>query len=114
MHKIIISWKGEHKSSFIIWLIKRQYSAVAMCMLLPVLPGPEIIFRPVHEKSSANSGKCLANFRPQILPASFFSPAPLELFGRNFGHVATLAATHPPTPPLPPSLPSLSSHPSHP
>jgi hypothetical protein len=77
-------------------------------MLLPVLPGPKIIFRPVHEKSSANSGKCLANFQPQILPANFFSPAPLELFDRNFGHLATLAATHPPTPhfplPLPPSL----------
>jgi hypothetical protein len=82
-------------------------------MLLPVLPGPEIIFRPVHEKSSANSGKCLVNFQPQILPASFFSPAHLELFGRYFGHLATLAATHPPTPTSPfPSLPFLSPLPS--
>jgi hypothetical protein len=72
-------------------------------MLLPVLPGPEIIFQPVHEKS-------LANFRPQILLANLFSPAPFELFGRNFGHLATLAAAQPPTPPLPPSpiLPFLS------
>jgi hypothetical protein len=83
-------------------------------MLLPVLPGPEIIFRPVHEKSSANSGKFLANFRPQILPANFFSPAPLELFGRNFGHLATLATAQPPTHPTSPfpSLPFLSSLPS--
>jgi hypothetical protein len=27
-----------------------------------VLPGPEIVFRPVYKKSSANSGKCSANF----------------------------------------------------
>jgi hypothetical protein len=76
-------------------------------MLLPVLPGPEIIFRPVHEKSSANSGKCLANFRPQILLANFFSPAPLELFGRNFSHLATLATAQPPTPHFPLPLPPL-------
>jgi hypothetical protein len=29
---------------------------------IPVLPGPEIVFQPVYQKSSANSGKCLANF----------------------------------------------------
>jgi hypothetical protein len=76
-------------------------------MLLPVLPGLKIIFRPVHEKSLANSRKSSANFRPQILPANFFfTPAPFELFGRNFGHLATLAAAQPPPPhfrlPLPP------------
>ncbi len=27
-----------------------------------MLPGPEIVFRPVYQKSSANSGKCSANF----------------------------------------------------
>jgi hypothetical protein len=45
-------------------------------MLLPVLPGPEIIFWPVHEKSLANPGKSLANLRPQILPANFFFSGP--------------------------------------
>ncbi len=29
---------------------------------IPVLPGPEIVFRPVYKKSSAHSGKCSANF----------------------------------------------------
>jgi hypothetical protein len=59
-------------------------------MLLSVLPGPEIIFRPVHEKSSANSGKKgaeekissapflqnSAKIRPQILPTNFFFSGP--------------------------------------
>jgi hypothetical protein len=84
-------------------------------MLLPVLPGPEIIFRPIHVKSLANSGKSLANFRPQILPANFsnffFSPTPFELYGWNIRHLATLAAAQPPIPPTSPfpSLPSLPS-----
>ncbi len=110
-----------------------------------MLPGPEIFFRPVHEKSSAKSGKSPANlhikrktafgrrvnkivnkffslslsvcnnskrrkFFQQISSAPFlplltkfghnsainssgqifFSPAPFELFSRNFGHLATL------------------------
>jgi hypothetical protein len=29
--------------------------------VISVLPGPEIVFRPVHKKSSANLGKGLAN-----------------------------------------------------
>jgi hypothetical protein len=87
-------------------------------MLLPMLPGPETIFRPVHEKSSSNSGKISANFQPQILEANFsnffFSQAPLKLYGRNFGHLETLAAVQPPIPPTSPfpSLPSLSPLPS--
>ena len=73
-------------------------------MLLPVLPGPENIFWPVLEKSSA---------KKEILSKNFFSPfsakfgqnsdtnsssqlfisrALFELFGRNFGHLATLAS----------------------
>jgi hypothetical protein len=87
-------------------------------MLLPVLPGPEIIFWPVHEKSSANSGKRSANFQPQIFKANFsnffFSPAPFELYGQNFGYLATLAAAQPLIPPtspnpLPPSISPLPS-----
>jgi hypothetical protein len=70
-----------------------------VCLLLPVLPGPEIIFQPVHEKSLANPGKSLANFRPQILQAKFFF-----FSDRNFSHLATLAANQPPTP-TSPSLP---------
>jgi hypothetical protein len=80
-------------------------------MLLPVLPGPKIIFQPVHEKSSANSGNSSANFQPQILPAKFFSPTPFELFGQNFGHLATLAAAQPTNSPFH-SLPFLSPLPS--
>jgi hypothetical protein len=45
-------------------------------MLLPVLPGPKIILQPVHQKSSANSGKSSAKFQPQILPESFFFSGP--------------------------------------
>jgi hypothetical protein len=47
-----------------------------MCMLLPVLPGPEIIFRSVHEKSLAISGKVrpiLEKVRP-IFGHKFFRP----------------------------------------
>jgi hypothetical protein len=43
-----------------------------------------------------------------------FSPAPFELFGRNFSHLATLAAAQPPTPHFPFSPPSRPSHPSIP
>jgi hypothetical protein len=60
-------------------------------MLLPVLPGPEIIFWPVHEKSSAEkeivSKTSLAPFlqnsakiRIQILPANFFFSGPFLSF----------------------------------
>jgi hypothetical protein len=45
---------------------------------------------------------------------TFFSLAPLKLYGRNFGHLATLTAVQPPIPltfPFP-SLPSLSPLPS--
>jgi hypothetical protein len=38
----------------------------------PLLPGPEIIFRPVHEKNSANSGKSSADFH--IIRKTAFSP----------------------------------------
>jgi hypothetical protein len=91
-------------------------------MLLPVLPGPEIIFWSVHEKSSASSGKVqpiLEKVRPifghKFSRPTFFSPAPFELFGRNFSHLATLAAAQPPTPPLPlPPLPLTPPIPSSP
>jgi hypothetical protein len=52
-------------------------------------------------------------FKPTF--PSFFSQAPLKLYDRNFGHLATLAAVPPPIhPPLLPSLslPSLSPLPS--
>jgi hypothetical protein len=42
-------------------------------MLLPVLPGPEIIFWPVHEKSLA---------KKEILSTNFFSPFSAK-FGQN-------------------------------
>ncbi len=112
-------------------------------MVATVLPGPEIFFRPVLEKSSAKSGKSSANLhikrktafsrrvnkivnkffslslsvchfskrkkffqnisRPlfchfwwnSAINSSgqiFFSPAPFELFARNFGHLATLGS----------------------
>ncbi len=116
-----------------------------ICWPWTLLPGPEIFFRPVLEKSSAKSGKSPANlhikrktaFRRRVnkivnnffllslcvchyskrrkffqkissapfLPLLtkfghnsainssgqiFFSPVPFELFGRNFGHLATL------------------------
>jgi hypothetical protein len=94
-------------------------------MMLTVLPGPEIIFRPVHEKSSANSGKkgpkkkllqplfcnIWPKFSHKFFRPTFFSPASNELFGRNFGHLAKLAAAQPPSPHFP-SLPSLSPLPS--
>jgi hypothetical protein len=41
-------------------------------MLLPVLPGSEIIFWPVHEKSST---------KKEILSKNFFGP-----FSAKFGH----------------------------
>jgi hypothetical protein len=83
-------------------------------MLLPVLPGPEIILQPVHQKSSANSGKSSANFRPQILPTNYFFLRPLVSF--LAGISATwqhwlLLRNPPPTPPSPPSPPCHSSHP---
>jgi hypothetical protein len=95
-------------------------------MLLPVLPGPEIIFWPVHEKSSAKmeilsknffspfSAKFGQNSATNSSSQLFFSPAPFELSGRNFGHLATLAAAQPPTPHFPSSTPSRPSHPFHP
>jgi hypothetical protein len=92
--------------------------------LLPVLPGPEIIFWPVHEKSSAKKEILSKNF---FSPFSakfgqysdtnsssqlFISPALFELFGRNFGHLATSAPAQPPSPHFPSSPPSPASYPS--
>ncbi len=80
---------------------------------MPMLPGPKIIFRPIHEKSSANSGKSLANIRPQILPANlsnfFFLPSFRSLWPefRPPGNTGCCPTTHPPTSPFP----SLPSHP---
>jgi hypothetical protein len=83
-------------------------------MLLPELPGPEIILWPVHEKSSADSGKKFNQFSAINSSGQlFFSPAPFELFGWNFGHLATLASAQPPTHPHFPFPSSPPSHPSH-
>jgi hypothetical protein len=56
-------------------------------MLLQVLPGPEIIFWPVHEKSSAKKEissapfqQNLAKIRIQILPANFLFLRPFLSF----------------------------------
>ncbi len=91
-------------------------------MLLPVLPGPKIIFRPVHEKSLINSGKSSVNFRPQILLANFFFSGPFWAFWPEFwppGNTGCCPATHSPfphpvpplplTPPIPSSPPTDSS-----
>jgi hypothetical protein len=86
---------------------------------VPVLPGLQTIFWPVHEKSAAKKeifsknffGPFSAKYGHKFFQLTFFSPAPFELFGWNFGHLATLAAAQPPTPPLP-LLPSFSPLPS--
>jgi hypothetical protein len=81
-------------------------------MLLPVLPGPKIIFRPVHEKSLANIGNSSANFQPQSLLIFFFS-GPFWGFWLEFrppGNTGCCPATHPTTSPFP--FPFLSALPS--
>ncbi len=94
-----------------------KWTALSCCrvysMLLPVLPSPKIIFWPVHEKSSAKkeilsknffspfSAKFGQNSDTNSSSQLFISPALFELFGRNFGHLATLTPAQPPSPPLP-------------
>ncbi len=90
--------------------MKRTVLSCCVCMLLPVLPGPEIIFWPVHEKVQQILEKVGPIFGNKFFQPTFFSPAPFELFSRNFGHLATPTAAQPPTPTSPfPSLPSILS-----
>jgi hypothetical protein len=62
------------------------------------------LFRPVHKKKFGKFGKSSANFTKTSMQSFapflpilgtfgqfyFFFSAPFELFGRNFGHLATL------------------------
>jgi hypothetical protein len=106
-----------------------KWIALSCCrvysMLLQVLPGPDIIFRPVHEKSSAKKeilsknffSPFSAKFGHKFFQPAFYFSGPFWAFWPEFqppGNISSCPTTHPPLPllpslpcflPLPPSSP---------
>jgi hypothetical protein len=68
---------------------KINFVIVSECLSLPVKE--ENSFKNLFGPFSDTFGKIRSNFGHKFFrPTFFFSPAPFELFGRNFGHLATL------------------------